>query len=214
VYYGGALKMFFTSKTTIPFESRKDVINAYPEWTMKFKKSEDMIFMHKADIDPVYKEFWLRASNNLEEVRYNSIAEAMLEVSQDQVVIHVHENFLKHHFKRFPNTKIPTTFLSEGDNFGEYMTVTENSPLAPIFDKEFKRLCENGIVHAIRMKWFGNDLPKEWKVNNPSELSQGQVSMVFIILSCAVIASILVLTAEWIYVSFERNKNNLNSVKE
>ncbi len=37
-FYGGALTMFFTTKTTIPFATIKDVMRAYPDWKLMMLK--------------------------------------------------------------------------------------------------------------------------------------------------------------------------------
>ena len=57
IYYGGALKMFFTAVVPNPFNSRSDVMRAYPEWKLKFRTGNFRLFMNKAEVghDPVYK---------------------------------------------------------------------------------------------------------------------------------------------------------------
>lgn len=47
-YYGGALTMFFTSEATIPFETVKDVMRAYPNWKLMYingKSTKQMILV-------------------------------------------------------------------------------------------------------------------------------------------------------------------------
>ena len=34
-YFSGILTMFFTSDVTLPFESIKDVMRAYPDWRLR-----------------------------------------------------------------------------------------------------------------------------------------------------------------------------------
>ena len=59
IYYGGALKMFFTTDITIPFQSLKEVLLAYPEWKFRFRNGNDVIFHRKSKTmnDIIYNEF-------------------------------------------------------------------------------------------------------------------------------------------------------------
>ena len=37
IYYSGALTMFFTSETPLPFETTKEVIRSHPDWKMVYQ---------------------------------------------------------------------------------------------------------------------------------------------------------------------------------
>ena len=37
-FYGGAMTMFFTSELSIPFETVRDAIRAYPDWELMFQE--------------------------------------------------------------------------------------------------------------------------------------------------------------------------------
>ena len=76
------------------------------------------------------------------------------------------------------------------------MVVTENSPLGPIFQKEFDKLGENGIVDYIRMEWIGKDFPKDSEKTAPGALGQGQVTMIFIILCVSSLSRIAAIFSE------------------
>ena len=204
IYYGGALKMFFTANVPNPFNSRSDVMKAHPEWRLKFRNGNFRLFMDKAEDghDPIYKQYWHRAKENLNGYQYQSIAEGVKEMQDSQVAIHALDTLLKQYYKNSPNAKIPTFVPSEGEFGWENMVVTENSPLGPIFQKEFDKLGENGIVDYIRMEWIGKDFPKDSEKTAPGVLGQGQVKMIFIILCVAVGVSAVVMTIERIYVQF------------
>ena len=200
--------MFFTAEATYPFESRKDVINAYPEWKLKIRSGNEHRFQQNAENgnEPAYKVFWKRSTENPEESKFNSIGQGINDIIEDQIVIHIQHNSLRKYYTQFPTTNVPTIIDSEGEsNDAEYMIVTENSPLGPILDKELKKILEAGIFDIARMTWIGKDLPKDERIKNPDALGQGQVMMVFIVLFIAVVASIIVLAVERIYFQFEGN---------
>lgn len=211
VYYGGALKMFFTAELKIPFESRKDVMNAYPDWDLKFRKGAERMFIDNAElgVDKVYEEYWNRAKNNLDDYRFKSLQDGVNSIYDDQLVIHVEYNLLKQYYKNLKNEQeIPTIIPSEGDNMNINMIVTENSPLGPILDQEFKRLCEIGIFDIKMIEWIGRDIQKGGDSKIPKALIQGQVAMIFIILLVASIIAILVLIAERVYFLLGNNSKS------
>jgi hypothetical protein len=43
-YYGGALTMFFVSEITLPFNTIRDVLKAYPDWKMVHVKGSESMF--------------------------------------------------------------------------------------------------------------------------------------------------------------------------
>ena len=217
VYYGGALKMFFTADITIPFESRKDVMKAYPDWKLKFRKGAERLFIDNAEkgVDQVYEDYWNRAKNNLDDFRFKSLADGVSSIYDDQMVIHVEYNLLKQYYKNLKSEQdVPSIIPSEGDNMNINMIVTENSPLGPILDQEFKRLCETGLFDIKMIQWIGREVQKGGDSKIPKALIQGQVAMIFIILLVASVISALVLLVERFYFLIRRNTDSNDAKKE
>ena len=46
-FYSGAMTMFFTSETTLLFETERDVIKAYPDWNLMLLKGNEFLFISK-----------------------------------------------------------------------------------------------------------------------------------------------------------------------
>ena len=210
IYYGGALKMFFTTEITIPFQSQKEVMLAYPEWKMRFRKGNEVLFYKKSEVmdDAIYDDYWERATNSPEEVKYNSIEEGINYLFEDQVVIHVSNGLLKQYYKNNPKTVQPKTFSSEGEKFGENMIVTKNSPLGPILGKGFQILCENGIVDLIDIKWRGKDISSDADgYAYASPLNEGQLMMPFALLCAVICVSAAVLVSEYLFNYFDKKKS-------
>ena len=47
-YYGGAMTMFFTTEVTIPFETKEDVMRAYPSYNLMMQSGMDVYFNEKS----------------------------------------------------------------------------------------------------------------------------------------------------------------------
>ena len=206
--------MFFTANVPNPFNSRSDVMRAHPEWKLKFRNGNFRLFMNKAEDghDPIYKNYWDRAVLNLDEYQYGTIAEGVKEMQENQVAIHALDTLLKQYYKDTEDANIPTIIPSEGEFGWENMVVTENSPLGPIFQKEFAKLGENGIVDYVRMEWIGSDFPKASGKTLPGALGQGQVTMIFIILCLAIGVSAMIMTIERVYVEFRHTGEKINKI--
>ena len=59
VYYEGALTMFFTTESGIPFQSIKDVMKAYPEWRLLMRNGFEAYYIDYVDSGNVdYIKFW------------------------------------------------------------------------------------------------------------------------------------------------------------
>ena len=43
-FYGGALTMFFISETTVPFESLRDALRAFPDWNLVYQEGNEAFF--------------------------------------------------------------------------------------------------------------------------------------------------------------------------
>ena len=131
------------------------------------------------------------------------------------MVIHVEYNLLKQYYKNVKSEQeIPSIIPSEGDNMYINMIVTENSPLGPILDQEFKRLCEIGMFDIKMMEWIGRDVQKGGDSKIPKALIQGQVAMIFIILVVAALVSLLVLIVERFYFLFRRKNETIKEIKD
>ena len=219
IYYGGALKMFFTTEITIPFQSLKEVLLAYPEWKLRFRNGNDVLFHKKSQTmnDIIYDEFWERTNKNPQEVKFSGIEEGIQYLQEDQVVIHISDGLLKQYYKNNPSMRRPKTFSSEGEKFGENMIVTENSPLGPILTNGFQTLYENGIVDLYDKKWRGKDISS---YNDgyayAAPLNEGQLMMPFAILCVVIFISTVLLVSEYSikYFYLKEGGNPVSGIKQ
>ena len=105
-FYGGAMTMFFTSETTLPFETEREVIKAYPDWNLMLLEGNEFLFLSKAMAgDQDYIDFVDRMEDNKEEdedIKFSSIKEGLEKLLEGQNVIQVTDGMLNGHFHSNP----------------------------------------------------------------------------------------------------------------
>ena len=102
-YYGGALTMFFTGTVTVDFETRRDVIQAYPDWKLIFKDGADILFATPASQgDPDFVKFWARDQADQAKTRFKTVQEGLVRIATNQEIMHVEEGQLKGFLRENP----------------------------------------------------------------------------------------------------------------
>ena len=90
--------------------------------------------------DPDYSKFWNRIIRDPENTRVNNIKEGIDKIGKEPAVFHVSETMLKNNFLENP----PTTkfkLFGRGRSIPMSIILTNNSPLKPILNKGFKKVC-------------------------------------------------------------------------
>ena len=88
--------MFFTSRVTINFETRRDVIQAYPDWNLIFYNGMQINFaIHAIRGDPDYVKYWARDQADQTETRFNTVEEGLARIASDQEIMFIDEAMLK-----------------------------------------------------------------------------------------------------------------------
>ena len=102
-YYGGALTMFFTGTITADFETRRDVIQAYPDWNLIFKDGSEINHAALAyQGDPDFVEFWARDQSDQAKTRFKKVEEGLVRIATNQEIMHVDEGQLKGFLRENP----------------------------------------------------------------------------------------------------------------
>lgn len=99
-YYGGVLTMFFTTIERPPFETEKKVLQANPNWRMKYRDYlAREIHQMASQGDPVYVSALERYEENPSEWMYDSLAKGLEFVMRGPHVIKESQHmFSKHHW--------------------------------------------------------------------------------------------------------------------
>ena len=208
-YYGGALTMFFTSTPTLPFETDRDVIQAYPDWKIWIRSgSEHNIYTHVLKGDSDYIKLWERYTEDPSKTIYNSEEEGLEIISRGQNVIMTGESKFVGYLKSNP-TDQRLFYFGHSKWEERSLLFHRNSPLLPMFNRGACYLREQGIVHLLHLKWFGVGTEKGVSdLMEKTVLNAGQTVMVFALLLCIFGTSLAVLCGEVITKGILQKKKN------
>ena len=116
----------------------------------------------------------------------------------ERVVLHLQEGTLKGYLQKDPelsdNIKVFAGSTPEYFN----IIVNNNSPLGPPFRLAAMELVEQGILDHVMMDWLGRDIGSgsSGSLGASMALRPSQVALVFFILLCLVVTSLIILTIE------------------
>ena len=193
-YYCGALTMFFTSANTVPFNSMRDVIRAYPEWKLVVRSGyEHYIYTHVLQGDPDYVEFWNRHLQDKENTVYNSEKEGIEAITGGKVVILAFDKLIA--FLKDNPTDEKLHFFDEARDGDSSLMFHTNSPLLPLFKQGAHYLREKGIEYQLKQKWFGT-YKREYPIMEKTVLDAGQTVMAFVLLLGCFGMSMVILCGE------------------
>ena len=173
-FYGGALTRFFTSTVTIPLETRRDVMRAYPDWNLIFKDGAEInfvTFVLQGDQD--FMEYWTRDQADPTETRVGSIKEGLDRIAQEQTVFFIDDGQLKGWLRANP------FHVQRLDIFGHELPTYDsllfslNSPLVPMFRAATFTFRQQGTEYALIKRWFGEDINEDWPAEKTT-LTPGQ----------------------------------------
>ena len=203
-YYGGVLTMFFTTPTTVPFETLKEVILAYPDWKVRFPAGlKDWIHDMAEGGNPDYALLWQRYQENSDETTYGSIESGLELIESGQNVLLVDENMLLGHIKSNPTKQ---KFITK--NFREYADLgcilfSKESPLLPMFYQGVSYLRESGLQQQLYYKWFGDWDAQRGSISTEGHvLSISEMAIVFVMILTVFVTALIVLCGELLLKKF------------
>ena len=206
-YFDGALTMFFADEGGIEFESQRDVLNAFPDWTLIMRKTRLVHLINLAEDDELYKEYVEQIEKNPKKFIVKNVKEGIERMEEGQNALMISDGYLRQYYKKNSSETRPNTVYDS--KVSGYMILTENSPLLPIFTTGSREMYEMGIVKFLEDKWIGKNL--EPKVTDPLHtvvLSFGQMIAIFIGLGTAIAISMVLLGLENL-VNWITNSNHI-----
>ena len=179
-YYGGALTKFFTVTVSEPFESKMDVMKAYPRYNLMIRAgNEGLYYFWMETGDPEYEKFWRRLVENPEKSKYSSEKEGLDIIGKDtKNVIVCDETLLLGYLKTNVNEQAPYLFAHDRWKYINLM-LHKNSPMTPVLKHGVERLREKGIEQQLRLKWIGVGEQDQGATLNAIVLNPGQVILIF-----------------------------------
>ena len=212
IYYSGALTMFFSTEVSLPFETTREVMNAYDDWKLMMQAGNEVFFVNKAlEGDPEYAEFWDRRNNLPDETVFSSVSNGVDLMLNNLIVIHVGESVIRGFIKNNPKKGIGIKLFDRGATEAHNIILVNNSPLGPALRLAARNAIETGVLDPISNTWIGKEVGNERTgfMRTKFVLGGGHVVLIFVILCSIALSTIIVLFCE-IFISGSKNlQNNL-----
>ena len=196
-YYSGVLTMFFTTTSSLPFETIRDAMQAYPNWRFMFLDGyQGWFYSGVQSGDRDFISLWQRFKKNPNETMYYSVKSGLELIESGPNVIFLDNSKLLNHLKTNP-TKQKMHIIKAKKNVYSSIIFYKNSPLLPMFRQGVINLWETGMERQLAYKWVG-----EWSDDSgtvPSGgnvLTLGQMVLVFAIVPLVFVISMMVLCGE------------------
>ena len=199
-YYEGALTMFFSSEFTVPFETQRDVIRAYPRYKLMMQDGNDIRFETLAlQGDPDYADFWWRVENLPEETVFGTIDEGLDRIFSGPFVMDAIDTMIRSHFLENPSDDRSSRIRMFGSQYGMSNVIfAKNSPAKPAFDLACKTLRENGIMNQLQRKWVGPEL-KAGSAVEKTALAGGHFLLIYLAMGSIFTVVLIVFVSEVAY---------------
>ena len=154
-YYCGVLTMFFATANELPFKTMSDVLEAYPDWNLRFEAAlKGWIYDMAERGDTNYALLWQRYQRNSNETTFASIQNGLELMENGQNVLLVDENKLLGYIKSHP-TKQKIVTLNLGKSWeSACIMFSKNTPLLPMFNQGVSYIRESGLQGQLFSKWF------------------------------------------------------------
>ena len=194
--------MFFTTEITVPFETLKEAVLAYPEWKLRLKQGDEgFVFVLASDGDEEAVTLFDRIQNSPDKAQFQSVEEGIKKMTTEKSAILLSENELRLYNRHYPIKQNFKVFPGDWDVNGvkgkmNEIIVPENSPLGPVLSRGFQLLYENGMMTALEAKWVGRQISKKSLGINTFVLKPGQLMLGFSLLSMSFICSLIVCVIE------------------
>ena len=195
-YYSAALTKFFTVMIPHPFETERDVLQAFPEWHFMFRKGDEaLVYSHVLQGDADYIAFWKRHTTNPEGTTYGSAKEALQHIGRGNIVISTDEGQFLGYLRRNPSN---TNLHIFGHGRWKYNALLfhRNSPLLPMFKQGVNHFREKGIESQLHLKWIGMEYNDGGSLFDTTVLTPGQVVLAFTFISLLYWLSFVILGGE------------------
>ena len=193
IYYGGAMTMFFTTSPTTNFNSMEDILNAYPDWTLKITAGVEIHFETRVrEGDKLIAEYWQRVKDNPQFYKFNSMKEAVIEMETPNVAVYTQEIPLKGYMNNNPNNELNIHQIKASKTEGFFINAL-NYPLTDIFDKQLTLMRQIGITDKIYLKWSGKEVGKKADTSQLTVFGFSQMSLIFFAFLLALCLAIFIL---------------------
>ena len=95
-YYGGAMTMFFTSTISLDLETKRDVLQAYPQWHLIFLNGSESrtIYEYSTQGDADHVEYQARDEADPTKTRFQTYEEGLKRIEINNEIMYMKESDL------------------------------------------------------------------------------------------------------------------------
>ena len=134
--------MFFSTEVSIPFETLRQVIQAYPDWKLQIPPGLEVFFIYQAqDGDRDYVQFWERLQNLPEETYFDFDIQRM---RKERVVVFAPDVPTRAYMNANPAAREGLHVFDKRKPELCNLIVTDNSPLGPVLKYGARLIIEKG----------------------------------------------------------------------
>ena len=147
--------MFFSTEIGVPFETMRQVMQAYPDWKLQLQMGMQVFFVYQVqDGDPDYVKFWDRIENLFEETVFEKWDEGIRRMREDFGVILFEQGRLKAYMKNNPEAQQGLQVFDKSTKEFYNIIVTNNSPLGPVLKYGAGTILETGKINSLIIPLF------------------------------------------------------------
>lgn len=160
-------------------------------------EGNEALYQYKAHQgDPAYVKLGQRLASWPGETTFKSVEEGLNLLSTGRSVLHISEGMLKSYLKSSPpGRQRLKVFGREAAATFDCLVLSRNSPLKPMFTRGVLQLFQTGVMNYLVSTYEGNVAPAVQETE-AVELNAGQVILVFIGITVALITSLAIFVAE------------------
>ena len=171
---------------------------------------EGFLYLLAADGDHKAVELFDRIKKFPSEAQFTTVQEGVQRIISEKSAIFLSENELRLYNKYYPIKQNIKALPGDWDGNGltgelNEIIVPKNSPIGPILSHGFQVLYESGMMTSLEAKSVGRPIQKQSSSMNTFVLEPGHVILVFSILSCALVLSLIIFAIELITRNFFRS---------
>ena len=203
-FYSGALTMFFSVSSVVPFQTIEDGVQNHPGWNLFTLHMNWYYLKVYRTKDGTYGGM-SHMKDEFEEVP--NLKAAVEKVVRDPGAFFVEDIWRFSYFM----TTVPVAGSENVRTFGEYLEqkwhslFPKNSPYTKMFRTGMEKLKQSGAIEQLKIKYFGSEESMKYLISDKHSLNGGHVALIFFVLSWSYLISLLLFIAECLYKKVNTN---------
>ena len=179
-YYGGALTMFFTMTSDLPFQSVEEGLSLYPKFDFIVQKGGEHPYLQMAKEGiPPFVKFAERVQEH-EDNYLLPMSEVLRRMSEEMVFTEANIFNFMSSFNQEQGLDLDPVFRRSRTGYGSFL-LRKSSPWGKILRHGLTRIEEKGIISKILRSYLGAGRKRQ---QNAHSLGSTEMAIAFIAYSC------------------------------